>query len=115
MIQWLEVEMRVHRSLSSPATKQRARPHRCDHEMARAHVSVIVEHTDNDSCEDRCDDKQHHYGDHERPDLRAAFMPRADSVARAGQGGYCAADTAKAPVRSWLKGSPTSTAFLVEG
>jgi hypothetical protein len=39
-------------------------------------VAVIVEHTDYDRREDRCDDKKHHYADHEHPpDLRAAFMP----------------------------------------
>ena len=73
MIQSLEVGMRTHRSLRSPATKQRARPHRCHREVARGHVSVIVEHTDNDRCEDRRDDKQHHYADHDAPPIfRAA-------------------------------------------
>jgi hypothetical protein len=40
------------------------------------------------------------------PDFRAAFMSRAGSVARAGQGGYCAADTAEAPLQSWLMRTP---------
>ena len=53
-------------ALRSPATKQRARPHRCHRKVARGQVSVIIEHTDNDCCEDRRDDKQHHYADHER-------------------------------------------------
>src|ERR1700722_14463884 len=39
-------------ALRSPATKQRARPHRCHREVARGQVSVIVEHTDDDCCED---------------------------------------------------------------
>jgi hypothetical protein len=75
---------------------------------------VIVEHSDDDRCEDRRDDKQHHYRDHERPpDLCAAFMPEGGSVARAGQRGYCPMDTAEAPLRSWLMRSPTSTAWRV--
>jgi hypothetical protein len=53
------------RSMRSPATKQRARPHRRHREVARGQVSVIVEHTDDDRCEDRRDDKQDHYADHE--------------------------------------------------
>jgi hypothetical protein len=114
MIRWLEVMMQAHRSLRSPATKQRARPHRCHRQVARGQGSVIVEHTDDDRCEDRRDDKQHHYADHERPPIFALpSCPRAGSVARAGQGGYCAADTAEAPLRSWLMRSPTSTAWLV--
>jgi hypothetical protein len=32
---------------------------------------VIVEHTDDDRCEDRRDDNQHHYADHERPPIFA--------------------------------------------
>jgi hypothetical protein len=79
-------------------------------------MSVIVEHTDDDRCEDRRDDKQHHYADHDRPpDLRAAFMPRASSVARAGQGGNCAADTAEAPLRSWLIRSPSEGRRRLQG
>jgi hypothetical protein len=48
------------------------------------------------------------------PHLRTAFMPGAGSVARAGQGGYCAADTAEAPLQSWLMRSPTSVWLVGE-
>ena len=68
------------RSVRSPATKQRARPHRCHREVARGQVSVIVEHTDDDRCEDRRDDKQHHYADHERPPIFA--LPSCESGQR---------------------------------
>jgi hypothetical protein len=47
------------------------------------------------------------------PRSSPAFMPRASSVARAGQRGYCAADTAEAPLRSWLIRSPTSAVWWV--
>jgi hypothetical protein len=34
---------------------------------------VIVEHSDDDHCEDRRDDKQHHYADHDRPPIFACL------------------------------------------
>ena len=112
MIQWLEVGMQA-RSVRSPATKQRARPHRCHRQVARGQVSVIVEHTDDDRCEDRRDDKQHHYADHERPPIFALPSCRGAAWHELGKRGYCAADTAEAPLRSWLMRSPTSTAWRV--
>jgi hypothetical protein len=63
--------MQAHRSLRSPATKQRARPQRSHRQVAWGQVSGIVEHTDDHRCEDRRDDKQHHYADHERPPIFA--------------------------------------------
>jgi hypothetical protein len=65
----------------SPATKQRARPHRCHRQVARGQVLVIVEHSDDDHCEDRRDDKQHHYADHTRC-LHAESKQRGTSWAR---------------------------------
>jgi hypothetical protein len=109
----LGVRMQAHRSLRSPATKQRARPQRSHRQVAWGQVSGIVEHTNDHRCEDRRDDKQHHYADHERPPIFALPSCRVKSVARTGQGGYCAADTAEAPLRSWLMRSPTSAAWLV--